>query len=225
VQREYNPILLLSFKCTQIDYPQSTGFALLSVEFGKKGTSLSQAYKIIFVIFRFFKYNFGMLVGKTTIREVTKDQLIKSAQIIRDSFKPVAIEFSLTKDNCATHASFIKVRQLYKLWDRGIKLFGIFLSDRQIGFVAIEKADENLYYMEKLAILPEYQHNNYGAELVRFVFDYIRNRGGHKVSVRIIDEHTVLKSWYKELGFKEMGTQVLSHLPFRVCFMEKCLVK
>lgn len=163
-----------------------------------------------------------MLAEKTTIREVTKDELIKSAKVIRDSFKPVAIEFSPTKDNCPTHPSFTKVRQLYKLRDRGIKLFGFFLGDRQIGFVAIEKADENLYYMEKLAVLPEYRHKNYGAELVRFVFDYIRNRGGQKLSIGIIDEHTVLKYWYKELGFKEIGTQVFNHLPFTVCFMEKC---
>lgn len=76
--------------------------------------------------------------------------------------------------------------------------------------------------MEKLAVLPEYRHKNYGAELVRFVFDYIRNRGGQKLSIGIIDEHTVLKYWYKELGFKEIGTQVFNHLPFTVCFMEKC---
>jgi len=163
-----------------------------------------------------------MSAEKSTIRELTKAELIRSAKVIRDSFKPVAIDFSLTKENCPTHPSFTKVRQLYELWDKGVKLFGLFLGDRQIGFVAIEKANEDLYYMEKLAVLPKYQHKNYGEELARFVFDYIGKRGGQKLSVGIIDGHTVLKHWYKGLGFKEVGTQEYRHLPFKVCFMERC---
>jgi ribosomal protein S18 acetylase RimI-like enzyme len=102
-----------------------------------------------------------------------------------------------------------------------VLLFVLFSGDRQVGFVAIEKADNNLYYMEKLAVLPEYRHKGYGTRLVRFVLDYIKNKGGKKLSTGIIDEHTILKNWYKGMGFKEISTQKFPHLPFTVCFMEK----
>ena len=42
-----------------------------------------------------------------------------------------------------------------------------------------------------------------------------------KLSIGLMDEHTVLKNWYKELGFKGIGAQVFHHLPFTVCFMER----
>jgi len=115
---------------------------------------------------------------KHIIREVTDDELIRSAKVVRDSFKTVAVELGLTKRNCPTPPSFMNVRKLYELRDRGIKLFGLFLRELQVGFVAIEKVNEILYHMERLAVLPNYRHKDYGAKLIRFVFDYIGNNGG-----------------------------------------------
>ena len=158
---------------------------------------------------------------KQVIREIEDDDaLSNSAKVIRDSFRTVAIEFNLTRENCPTHPSFVTVEQLNGLKEKGLRFFGFFLDDRQVGFVAVEKADDNLYYMEKLAILPEYRHNGYGARLVKFVLDYIRNSSGRKLSIGIIDGHTVLKHWYKGMGFEEISTRDFDHLPFTVCFME-----
>ncbi|MFC1948943.1 GNAT family N-acetyltransferase [Chloroflexota bacterium] len=162
-----------------------------------------------------------MISASPSIREITgKDALGRSARLIRDSFRPVAVEFGLTRENCPTHPSFVSVGQLRQFKEKGLKLFGLFLDDRQVGFVAVEQADESLYYMEKLAVLPDCRHNGYGVELVRFVIDYIKSRGGEKLSIGIINEHTVLKDWYKGMGFKETGTMDFAHLPFTVCFME-----
>ena len=113
--------------------------------------------------------------------------------------------------------------QLRALKSKGLIFFGLFLGDRQVGFVAIEKADDSLYYMEKLAVLPGYRHKAGGTGLVRFVLDYVKDRGGKTLSIGIIDEHTILKNWYQEFGFKEITTRKFPHLPFTVCFMEKDL--
>ncbi|UCH51711.1 MAG: GNAT family N-acetyltransferase [Chloroflexota bacterium] len=158
------------------------------------------------------------------IKEIKNEHgLRNSMAVIRDSFKTVAVEFQLTQDNCPTHPSFMTLDRLLEL-EKKARFFGLFLNNMQIGFVAIEKADDSLYYMEQLAVLPEYRHTGYGEKLVEFVLDYVKSNKGEKVSLGMIDESAVLKNWYQQLGFKETGTRNFEHLPFTVCFMEKSLL-
>lgn len=100
-------------------------------------------------------------------------------------------------------------------------MFGVFNGNIQIGFVAIERATEKIYYMEKLAILPQYRHNGFGKLIIDFVFEYARKYGGEKVSIALINENSELKDWYLKYGFMQTGIKQFSHLPFAVCFMEK----
>ncbi|MDO9333828.1 MAG: GNAT family N-acetyltransferase [Dehalococcoidales bacterium] len=103
---------------------------------------------------------------------------------------------------------------------KGVNFFRGFLGETQVGFVVLEKADEALYYMEKLAVLPGYRHQGYGRKLVEFAVDYVRSHNGKKISIGTIDEHTILKNWYKKLGFREISTRKFNHLPFTVGYME-----
>ena len=148
--------------------------------------------------------------------------LEKSLKVIRNSFRTVAIEFGLNKDNCPTHPSLITLDKLLELKDKS-ELFGLFLKNKQVGFVAVEKADDSIYYLDKLAVLPEYRHKGYGGKLVEFVVRYVRELGGQKISLGMINESTILKNWYKKLGFRETGTKNFEHLPFTVCFMDRSL--
>ena len=152
------------------------------------------------------------------------ESLDTSVEVIRNSFNTVAEELNLKPENAPTHPSFITLDQLKELRQNGLVFYGYFLDDRQVGFVAMEKADDTLYYMEKLAVLPEYRHNGYGGELVRFVLDTAAAKGVKKLSIGIIYEQTVLKDWYKELGFEETGIKKFEHLPFTVGFMEIDLI-
>jgi len=152
------------------------------------------------------------------------EPLDTSVEVIRNSFGTVAEELNLTPENAPTHPSFITPDQLEELRQKGLVFYGYFLDDMQVGFVAMEKADDSLYYMEKLAVLPEYRHNGYGSDLVRFILDTAAARGVKKLSIGIIYEQAVLKDWYKDIGFKETGTENFEHLPFTVGFMEIDLV-
>jgi len=154
------------------------------------------------------------------VRELSSPAEIEaSAGVIREAFGTVAVQFNLTRENCPTHPSFITADQLRGLKDKGLIFFGLF-NGNQTGFIAVEKAENGIFYIEKLAVLPEYRHRGYGRSLVEYAFDYIRNKGGKTVSIGIIDEHTILKEWYRDIGFKETGTRRFPHLPFTVCFME-----
>ena len=155
------------------------------------------------------------------IREIGIDEsLDASVEIIKKAFRTVAEELSLTTENAPTHPSFITIGQLVELRRKGLSFYGYYLDDRQVGFVAMERADDSLYYLEKLAVLPGYRHNGYGRELVQFVLDTAAARDAKKLSIGIIYEQTVLRDWYKDIGFRETGTRKFEHLPFTVGFME-----
>ena len=163
-----------------------------------------------------------MSPDKSTIREITDPtEFAASAKVIRESFKTVAQELGLTRENAPNHPSFFTVARLKEMKKRNAAFFGLFLRDRQIGFIAVEPAGEGVFYIERLAVLPAYRHGGNGAKLVGFAIDYIRKNKGKKVALGMINEQTGLKDWYKKLGFREVSTQKFPHLPFTVCFMER----
>jgi diamine N-acetyltransferase len=156
------------------------------------------------------------------IREITdQTELENSVKVIGDSFATVAVEFKLNKDNCPTHPSLITLPQLNEMRRKGLKLFGLFEDNIQIGFVAVEKKKSKVYLLEKLAVLPERRHKGYGVELINYMCEYVKNAEGKSVSIGIINESTVLKKWYETNGFQETAITKFAHLPFTVCFMKK----
>ena len=118
-------------------------------------------------------------------------------------------------------SAFITIDKLIELKETGIRMFGFFLDNRQIGFVALERVNNDLYYLEKLAVLPEYRHNGYGEKLMDFCFEFVKKKKGLRISIAIINEHEILKKWYKNYNFRITQIKKISHLPFTVCFMEK----
>jgi ribosomal protein S18 acetylase RimI-like enzyme len=157
------------------------------------------------------------------IREINSTTDIgNSLKVIRSSFRTVARELKLTRKNSPTHPSFLTLERLLELQKKA-RFFGLFENGIQVGFVAIEKADANVYYLDKLAVLPDHRHHGHGKKLVEFVVEYVKKSGGEKVSLGMIDSQSILKSWYQSLDFRETGTKKFEHLPFTVCFMDRAV--
>lgn len=154
-------------------------------------------------------------------RVASDDMLEKSLDVIRRAFLTVANEFNLTEENCPTNGAFIKIGKLREMKEKGIAMFGLSVNNEQVGFVAIEKANDEVFYIEKLAVLPKFRHNGFGRKLMDFAFGYVKNNNGKKVSIAIINENKILKDWYADYGFTETMVKEFAHLPFKVCFMEK----
>lgn len=156
------------------------------------------------------------------IKEITTlAQLEEGVMVIRNSFQTVADEFGLTEANCPTHPAFITINRLQEAIDKGVVFFGIFDGKSLTGLVAIEKSTTDVYYLERLSVLPGYRHRGYGRKLLDYGFKYVRAKGGKVIKIALINEHSLLKKWYQSYGFIETGTKQFSHLPFTVCFMEK----
>lgn len=155
-------------------------------------------------------------------KQVSEDEeLNKCLDVIRTSFLTVAGEFKLTIENAPTNPAFIGINHLVKMRQKGIAMFAVYHEDIQIGFVAIEKAKDDTYYMEKVAVLPEFRHRGFGKMIMNYVADYVSKNGGKRIGIGIINENTILKKWYLNYGFKEIELKKFDHLPFTVCLMSK----
>jgi len=156
------------------------------------------------------------------IKEIHEEcDLKESVNVIRNAFQTVACEFNLTKENCPTSPAFIEYHNIIKLKEKRTSLFGYFKDHKQVGFMAIKKASDTIYYVEKLAVVPEERNNGYGQEMMYFAEDYVRQLNGERISVGIINDSTILKKWYNKMGYEVTGFRIYTHLPFEVCFMEK----
>lgn len=154
------------------------------------------------------------------IREINGAEISRCAGVIRESFRTVAEELGLNRDNIPNHPSFMTTEQLKELIGKGVRFFGLFLDGRQIGSVAVEAAEDDVFFLQKLAILPEYQQSGYGEILVKFVIDFVKNNGCKKLALGIWDRQTGLKDWYCRLGFTVNSTKDFEHLPLTVCLMD-----
>lgn len=154
------------------------------------------------------------------IREINGVELNRGAEVIRESFKTVASELGLTRNNIPNHPSFMTVEELRRLIDKGIKFFGLFLDGSQIGSVAVETDGDGVCFLQKLAVLPEYRNDGYGRGLVNFVIDYAKHKGCKNLVLGIWNMQTRLKEWYFRLGFKVNSIRDFDHLPLTVCLMD-----
>jgi ribosomal protein S18 acetylase RimI-like enzyme len=159
-----------------------------------------------------------------TIKEITREALENSVAIIRRAFGTVAAEMGLTEETTPFFPAYTTTTRLEELRAWGAVFFGLFTGSQQVGFVALEKESDGGYYMKRLAVLPEYRHHGFGRELVRYVIDYVRNKGINRLFLAMVNEQAVLKNWYKALGFRETAIREFEHLPFKVCFMELDIV-
>jgi len=153
------------------------------------------------------------------IRICTKEDTQVLAEIIRRSFRDVAERFGLTQENAPRHPSNCTVDWIRKDMEDGVTYFAIGNKNHVVGCVALERANAEVCYFERLAVLPDQRGCGFGKALVKHVLSEAKLLGVHYVSIGIIAEQTKLKDWYKRLGFVEGESKEFPHLPFRVTFM------
>ena len=156
---------------------------------------------------------------------LTDDEFDCAVDVMRRSFATVAEEFNFTEENAPTNAAFMTIERLRESLTRGVSLFGMFAGGQLVGTVALERSPDNadVFYLERLAVVPEQRHLKHGKALLDFAFNTARDAGGKKISIGTIDENQRLKKWYLDYGFVEVCVRRYEHLPFSVCFMEKTI--
>jgi len=156
-----------------------------------------------------------------TIRTCTRHDIDVLADTIRRSFWDVAERFGLTKENCPRHPSNCSEEWIQQELDRGVIYFVIQNDELVSGCVALERANSEVCYLERLGVLPDQRRRGFGKALVSHVLSEAKLLRAHQVNIGIIAEDTELKDWYKKLGFAETESKEFPHLPFRVTFMAR----
>lgn len=149
-----------------------------------------------------------------------KEQLNICLEIIRNSFITVADEFGLTENNCPSHTAFMTIDKLQKQFDDGRPMFLFYQDAVPVGYFSLAKCSDDEWELNNLAVLPEYRHLGIGKALVDYAISTVKNHGGNKISIGIIEENSTLKNWYLKLGFNHISTRKFEHLPFTVGLME-----
>ena len=97
----------------------------------------------------------------------SKEPLKECLNIIHKSFKTVADDFSLTKDNCPAHTAFMPLEKLEIQYAEGRAMFFYEKDDEKIGYFSLKK-NGNTAELDNLAVLPSSRHLGIGKEMVKF---------------------------------------------------------
>lgn len=156
------------------------------------------------------------------IRRINRNDIEKCTEVIKASFLTVADEFGITQKNAPTYTAFIKSEKLYKQFEQENRfMFAYFLGNEIIGYFSLVINSENFSCeLENLAVLPSYRHNGYGREIIHFVVDFAKKANCNKITIGMIEENSILKSWYQSLGFIHIYSKKYDSLPFTSGYME-----
>lgn len=163
-----------------------------------------------------------------------------AASVIRRSFADVAARFGLTTQNCPGNGAFLREEALRRDLARGVAMFGLFTRGNLCGFAAAKPRSgspaqgaalsgssfpcrASVWYLEKLAVLPECRTGGYGSALLTHTLEHMREGGASLASIGVIADNLPLVAWYERRGFTRAQTRVFATLPFTVQYMERAL--
>jgi predicted N-acetyltransferase YhbS len=144
------------------------------------------------------------------IRICTEKDTQVLAETVRKSFQDVAERLGLTQENAPSHPSNCTVDWIRNHMERGVTYFAMENKNHIVGCVALEQANSEVCYLERLAVLPDQRKRGFGKALVNHVLSEAKLLGVHSVSIGIIAEHTELNDWYKRLNILHRAGQDLA---------------
>jgi diamine N-acetyltransferase len=153
------------------------------------------------------------------VRLAKKDNINTLATIIKKSHADVARRFNLTPKNCPKHPSNCTPEWIEADLARGVRYYLAEVRGQSVGCVALEHANPEMVYLERLSVLPENRREGIGHRLVEQVISATAELGVPRIGIGIIADFLELKTWYQKLGFREGETRTFAHLPFQVLLM------
>ena len=92
-----------------------------------------------------------------------------------------------------------------------------------MGFYSLALLNDEEVELNNLAVLPDYRHQKIGEKLLADSEEKASLFGRKKIKVGIVEENTVLRTWYEKHGFDHRGTKKYDFFPFTCGYMEKLL--
>jgi ribosomal protein S18 acetylase RimI-like enzyme len=143
--------------------------------------------------------------------------------ILNKAFLTVAQQYGFTKENAPNFPAFIKSDQIDFFQNNGLIMYGYKIDGKTIACGGYSYFKDQIYFIEKLATLPEYRHLGIGKKLMDHIENVIKDIGGKIVEIHVVDKNTVLREWYRKLNYVEIRIDEIKTLPFNSCVMNKNL--
>jgi N-acetylglutamate synthase-like GNAT family acetyltransferase len=144
--------------------------------------------------------------------------------ILNKAFMTVAKQYNFKKENAPTFPAFISSDRIDTFLNNGLKMYGYKTNNQIIGCVGYSYYQDQIYFIERLATLPEYRHSGVGKNLMQFTENRIKEIGGKIAEIHVVDKNTTLREWYKKLDYVEIRVDEIKALPFNSCVMNKELI-
>jgi len=156
------------------------------------------------------------------IVEINDSRII--TDILNKSFMTVALEFNFTKENAPRFAAFINSDVIEKQFGNGLKMYGYSLNNQIVACMGYSYYKDQIYFIERVATLPEYRHLKIGRRLMEFAENKIIENGGQIAEVHVVDKNRLLIEWYEKLRYIEIRVDEIKTFPFNSLVMNKDLI-
>ena len=156
------------------------------------------------------------------IREVRKEDIPECVRVIRHSHQTVADEFGFTKENAPRYVAFAtdENRLIWQM-DQEHRLMFLDEADSVIrGYYSLLVKQDCECELSNLSVLPEYRHHGIGARLFRHAISTAREHHCKTMRWSIVEENTVLRTWYERHGAVHTGIEKYDFFPFTCGYME-----
>jgi len=155
------------------------------------------------------------------IMEIRDSKLI--TDILNKAFNTVALQFNYTKENAPKFPAFIKSDVIENELNKGLKMYGYYMDRKIIGCAGYSHYKNQIFFIERLATLPEYRHQGIGKKLMEYAENKMREENGRIIEIHVVDENLKLIEWYKKSGYLKIRVDKIKTLPFNSCVMNKIL--
>jgi ribosomal protein S18 acetylase RimI-like enzyme len=158
------------------------------------------------------------------ILELNDSKIISN--ILNKAFLAFAQEYNFTKENAPNHLAYINSDGVEVWLNNGLKMYGYKIDGKIIGCGGYSYYKDQVYLIERLAVLPEYRNLGAGKKLMEFIENKIKNMGGRIVEIHVTDKNIALKKWYRKQGYfeikiEEVNIPGIKTVPFKACVMNK----
>lgn len=154
------------------------------------------------------------------IRKVKISDLNICADLIRQSFLPIAEKFNITKENSPNYVAFsTDCNKLKNQYDNGREMFVYTDNDKIIGYFSLQITDDECE-LNNLCVHPEYQYKGIGTILLNYAISYSLQNNLSKIKLSIVNENNLLKDWYSSFGFVHTHIMKYEFFSFTCGYME-----
>ena len=88
-----------------------------------------------------------------------------------------------------------------QMTEEGNVFFIAYDGERPAGYVSVRPDGEDVFHLEKIYVLPEYQEKHYGSALFRRVLDYVRQRSAGACAVELnVNRNNPALDFYRRMG-------------------------